>query len=211
MECLPGATLVERLLSRHEGQAHPVGRWAARAQVISSWLDRDVRPPPGGDDGIGPGGRVGVGGGEAGVGGGGTGDLGDQSPRCARRRAAFDPGWSPRSHAAAAGPGPTRRRRGIGGSAGWRRSGYLVAGFLSLVSALAEPLRDRINFLNQLFPIAVPETAAALAALGGIGLIILARGIRRGQRRAWAVCFVILGAITVLHLLKGIRPGRGRP
>jgi hypothetical protein len=88
-----------------------------------------------------------------------------------------------------------------------RRIASLVvfaAGFLSLLSALAEPVRNRLNVLNELFPIAVPETAAALATLGGIGLIVLARGIRRGQRRAWFVCLGVLVAIAVLHLVKGV-------
>ncbi len=80
----------------------------------------------------------------------------------------------------------------------------LGAGFLSLLSAFAEPFRDRLNFLNQLFPIAVPETAAALAALGAVGLIVLARGVRRGQRRAWLVCLTLLIAVAVLHLVKGV-------
>ncbi len=82
-----------------------------------------------------------------------------------------------------------------------------VTGFLSLVSAMAEPVRDRLNVINELFPIAIPETAAALAALGGIGLIVLARGIRRGQRRAWLVCLATLITITVLHLVRGVDVG----
>ncbi|HEY3810106.1 MAG TPA: phosphatidylglycerol lysyltransferase domain-containing protein, partial [Acidimicrobiales bacterium] len=88
-----------------------------------------------------------------------------------------------------------------------RRIASLVvfaAGFVSLLSALAEPVRDRLNVLNELFPIAVPETAAALATLGGIGLMVLARGIRRGQRRAWFVCLAVLLAVAVLHLVKGV-------
>ncbi len=98
-------------------------------------------------------------------------------------------------------PGPERHHRRV------RRTAALVvllAGFLSLLSALAEPLRDRLDFVNQLFPMAVPETAAALAALGAVGLIVLARGIRRGQRRAWLVCLAILIAVAVLHLVKGV-------
>ncbi len=80
----------------------------------------------------------------------------------------------------------------------------LLAGFLSLVSALAEPLRDRLAFLDRLVPLAVPETAAALAALAGVGLVMLARGVRRGQRRAWAVCMALLATVAVLHLVKGV-------
>ncbi len=80
----------------------------------------------------------------------------------------------------------------------------LGAGFVSLVSAVIEPFRDRLNLLNRLFPLAVPETAAALAALAAVALIVLARSIRRGQRRAWLVCVALLVAIAVLHLIKGV-------
>ncbi len=80
----------------------------------------------------------------------------------------------------------------------------VAVGFLSLVSALSDPFRDRLDILRSLFPLYIPETAAALAALGGIGLIVLARGIRRGQRRAWVVCQILLLTIAVLHLIKGV-------
>ncbi len=80
----------------------------------------------------------------------------------------------------------------------------LVTGFLSLLSAVDEPFRDRFNFLNRLVPIAIPETAAALAALGGVGLLVLARGVRRGQRRAWLVCLALLVTVAILHLVKGV-------
>ena len=80
----------------------------------------------------------------------------------------------------------------------------VVVGFLSLVSAMSDPLRDRLDVLRQLFPLYVPETAAALAAFGGVGLIVVARGIRRGQRRAWLVCQAFLLTVGVLHLIKGV-------
>ena len=79
-----------------------------------------------------------------------------------------------------------------------------AVGFLSLLSALAEPLRDRLNVLRELFPLAIPETAASLTALGGLGLMVLARGIRRGQRRAWLVCEGLLVAVALLHVVKGV-------
>jgi lysylphosphatidylglycerol synthetase-like protein (DUF2156 family) len=80
----------------------------------------------------------------------------------------------------------------------------VAVGFLSLVSAMSDPIRDRIDFLRELFPLYVPQTAAALAAIGGVALIVLARGIRRGQRRAWLVCLVLLLTVAVLHLIKGV-------
>jgi lysylphosphatidylglycerol synthetase-like protein (DUF2156 family) len=79
-----------------------------------------------------------------------------------------------------------------------------LAGFISLVSALSEPWRDRLNDLRDVVPLAVPETAASLTALLAVFLLMLARGIRRGQRRAWVVCEVVLVVVAVLHLVKGV-------
>jgi len=83
-------------------------------------------------------------------------------------------------------------------------TGVAAAGFLSLISALSEPFRDRLNVVRDVVPIVVPEAATALTALGALALLLLARGIRRGQRRAWAICLGLLLAIAVLHLVKGV-------
>jgi lysylphosphatidylglycerol synthetase-like protein (DUF2156 family) len=77
-------------------------------------------------------------------------------------------------------------------------------GFLTLVSSLSAPLRARLTDVRDLFPLVVPETADFLTALIGIGLLLLARGIRRGQHRAWVVAEVALLVSALLHLLKGV-------
>lgn len=79
-----------------------------------------------------------------------------------------------------------------------------LAGFATLVSSLSDPLHDRLKVLERLFPIAVPETAAALDAIAGVALLVIARGVRRGQRRAWTVALVLLVTTSVLHLIKGV-------
>ncbi len=79
-----------------------------------------------------------------------------------------------------------------------------VAGLISLVSALSEPLRDRLHLFREVVPIAVPEAATALTALAAVGLLVLARGVRRGQRRAWAVTLTLLGTVVVGNLVKGV-------
>jgi lysylphosphatidylglycerol synthetase-like protein (DUF2156 family) len=88
---------------------------------------------------------------------------------------------------------------------GTRRSASFVvaaAGFVSLVSAFSAPVGHRLSFVRQFLPLAVPRAAGALAALGGLGLIMLARGIHRGQRRAYVVCQVTLVAVALLHLVR---------
>ncbi len=55
-----------------------------------------------------------------------------------------------------------------------RRLAALVvaaAGFLSLVSDLSAPVAHHLNVLRQLLPLAVPQAAGALAALGGLALL----------------------------------------
>ncbi|MCU4183204.1 phosphatidylglycerol lysyltransferase domain-containing protein [Acidiferrimicrobium sp. IK] len=94
---------------------------------------------------------------------------------------------------------PRRRRtRRIAGAI------VAIAGFATLVSSLSDPVNDRLQLLRRMFPVAVPETAAALDALAGIALLILARGVRRGQRRAWAVTQILLVVAAALHLIKGV-------
>jgi lysylphosphatidylglycerol synthetase-like protein (DUF2156 family) len=95
---------------------------------------------------------------------------------------------------------PARRLRRIR-----RFSAGLVAfaAVLSLVSTFVEPVRERLQFVLQLFPVAVPEAANALVAVASIGLLLLALSIRRGQRRAFVIAVALLVGAAVLHLIKG--------
>jgi lysylphosphatidylglycerol synthetase-like protein (DUF2156 family) len=86
----------------------------------------------------------------------------------------------------------------------WAAALVGLAGIMDLVSGFYEPLRDRLNALLRFIPLLVPETATALVALGGLGLLMLARGVRRGQRQAWLICEGILLATAALHLVKGV-------
>jgi lysylphosphatidylglycerol synthetase-like protein (DUF2156 family) len=78
-----------------------------------------------------------------------------------------------------------------------------AAGVLDLVSALTPPLGARLRLLDGLVPLAVPRTAASLVALAGAALLVLARGVRTGQRRAWGCGLALLAGSAVLHLVKG--------
>ncbi len=77
-----------------------------------------------------------------------------------------------------------------------------AAGVVSVLASLSAPVAHRLNLLRQVLPLAVPQAAGALTALGGVGLLMLARGIRRGQRRAYLVCQGTLVSVAVLHLVK---------
>ena len=41
-------------------------------------------------------------------------------------------------------------------------------------------------------------------ALAGLGLLLLGRGVRHGQRRAWLVSLGLVAGSVVLHLVKGV-------
>ena len=100
-----------------------------------------------------------------------------------------DAGGSHRSH---------RRVRTIAASS------IAAVGALDLVSALTPPLASRLQSLGDAVPLIVPETATfATAAIGVIGLL-LAGGLRRGQRRAWAIALGVLCVSAVANVVKGL-------
>ncbi len=82
-------------------------------------------------------------------------------------------------------------------------SAIFVAGLVDLLIAVTPPLRDRLHLVEQVLPLGVAQAAGALVALAGIGLMMLARGVLRGQRRAWLVSLVLLSVSLGLHLAHG--------
>lgn len=97
------------------------------------------------------------------------------------------------------GPEPSMRqrleRRVAAGS-------IAVAGILNLLSALSPRLRHPLGAVLDVVPLGVSQVAAALGALSGLGLLSLARGVRRGQRQAWAISVALLAGTSVLQLMK---------
>ncbi|HEY4375645.1 MAG TPA: phosphatidylglycerol lysyltransferase domain-containing protein, partial [Acidimicrobiales bacterium] len=87
-----------------------------------------------------------------------------------------------------------------------RRAAFVLglAGLVDLLSAITPPGFHRIHYLTEAVPLAVPQTAAVLVVLAGIALLLLARGVRRGQRHAWGLAFGLLLATSLLHILKGL-------
>ncbi|MEA3019705.1 MAG: lysyl-tRNA synthetase, class [Actinomycetota bacterium] len=78
-----------------------------------------------------------------------------------------------------------------------------VVGLVNLLSALTPPAHGRLLTLLDLMPLQVPQTAAALVALAGLALLLLARGIVRGQRRAWVAALGLLIVSALLNVVKG--------
>ncbi len=75
-----------------------------------------------------------------------------------------------------------------------------VAGAIQLLSSVTEPLRQHLQLVAQYLPISVVQAAGALSAIAGIGMIMLSRGILKGQRRSWLVAVPLLSVSLLLHL-----------
>ncbi len=85
----------------------------------------------------------------------------------------------------------------------WASAAIAVTGVVDLLSAVTPPLRGRLHLVLQVLPLGATQAAGAVVALAGIGLLALARGVRRGQHQAWAIASVVLGLTLVLHLVRG--------
>ena len=91
-----------------------------------------------------------------------------------------------------------RRTRRIGAAA------IALAGVTNLASAATLPIASRLGALRRFAPIAVPEAAAVLVALAGLGLLFVARGVRRGQRHAYSLALALLIISVGGHVVKGL-------
>jgi lysylphosphatidylglycerol synthetase-like protein (DUF2156 family) len=76
-----------------------------------------------------------------------------------------------------------------------------VAGAIDLLSAVTAPLRTHLHLIAAYLPVAVVQAAGALVAIAGIGMIMLSRGVLKGQRRSWIVAIALLTASLALHLV----------
>ncbi|HEY5026153.1 MAG TPA: phosphatidylglycerol lysyltransferase domain-containing protein [Acidimicrobiales bacterium] len=85
----------------------------------------------------------------------------------------------------------------------WAAAAIAVAGVIDILSAVTPPVRGRLHLVLELLPYVASQTAGALVALVGIGLLALARGVRRGQRRAFVIAVWALAISVVLHLARG--------
>ncbi len=85
----------------------------------------------------------------------------------------------------------------------WAAGAIAVAGVIDVLTAVTPPLRGRLHLVLELLPYVASQTAGALVALVGIGLLALARGVRRGQRRAFVIAVWVLAISVGLHLARG--------
>lgn len=96
--------------------------------------------------------------------------------------------------------GEQRRQRSVRRTASFL---LFLDGLLDLLITAAPPLRSRLHNVLTVLPLGVATSAAAVTAVAGISLIMMARGIRRGQRRSWFVAVGILTLSIFTHLARG--------
>jgi lysyl-tRNA synthetase class 2 len=80
----------------------------------------------------------------------------------------------------------------------------VLAGLVNLVSALLPAERDRLRLLAQLVPGALSRGATVAVAAAGVGLLLLAGGLRRRHRLAWLATVGLLVGSAILHVVKGL-------
>ncbi|MFL5867535.1 MAG: hypothetical protein ACJ766_10605, partial [Thermoleophilaceae bacterium] len=94
-------------------------------------------------------------------------------------------------------------RRGTRTDAAFRRAGAattLLAGLLTIASAVTANDPARSGVLLTVEPAPVIAIGHALAAMSGVALIVLARGVLDSKRRAVDAAIVLLLAAGLLHL-----------
>ncbi|HVX23691.1 MAG TPA: phosphatidylglycerol lysyltransferase domain-containing protein [Acidimicrobiales bacterium] len=82
-----------------------------------------------------------------------------------------------------------------------------VAGLFDLLVAVSRPAASHLRLVHDYLPLGVSQAAGALVALAGIGLMMLARGVLKGQWRAWLVAVGLLATSLLLHLAHGAGVG----
>jgi lysylphosphatidylglycerol synthetase-like protein (DUF2156 family) len=85
----------------------------------------------------------------------------------------------------------------------WASGLLFLDGLVNVVVTASPPLRSRLASVLTYLPLGVAKSAAALTAVAGIALIMTARGVRRGQRRAWFLAVAVLAVTIVAHLVRG--------
>jgi lysyl-tRNA synthetase class 2 len=85
----------------------------------------------------------------------------------------------------------------------WAGGLLFLDGLLNVAVSASPPLRGRLHLVLSVLPLGVAQSAAAITAVAGIGMIMMARGVRRGQRRAWFLAVGALAFTVVTHLARG--------
>lgn len=106
----------------------------------------------------------------------------------------------PRADNALLGMEQRRRRRR------WAVLSITVVALADVVGALVPRTRGHLAVLERNFPLGLSESGRALLLVSGLLLLLLARGLARGYRRAWVGAVLLTVASAVLHLAGNLDP-----
>lgn len=93
-----------------------------------------------------------------------------------------------------------RRQRSI---RRWASGLLLIDGVINVARSAAPPLRSHLHAVLAYLPLGAAQSAAAVTAISGILMVMVARGVRRGQRRAWYLAVLVLSLSIFTHLVRG--------
>jgi uncharacterized protein (TIRG00374 family) len=79
-----------------------------------------------------------------------------------------------------------------------------VMGVINVLSAVTPSLPSRVESLRRLFPLVVRHGSHLATALAGFALLLLADGLWRRKRLAWALAIATLLGSAVAHIIKGL-------
>jgi lysyl-tRNA synthetase class 2 len=79
-----------------------------------------------------------------------------------------------------------------------------LAGLVALVSAASPALHNRVQVVTAILPPVFPAAATTGTLAAGVILMLLAKGLRRGQHRAWLLATTLTGFAAIAHLVKGL-------
>ena len=84
----------------------------------------------------------------------------------------------------------------------WASGLIFLVGLINVGVSVSLPLHSRLHKVLTILPLGVAQSADAVTAVAGLAMIMMARGLRRGQRRAWFLVVVALGVTIVAHVAR---------
>jgi phosphatidylglycerol lysyltransferase len=88
----------------------------------------------------------------------------------------------------------------------WAVLAIAVVALADIVGAVVPRTRHHLAILERNFPLGLSESGRALLLVAGLALLLLARGLARGYRRAWIGALFLTIASALLHLAGNLDP-----
>jgi phosphatidylglycerol lysyltransferase len=85
----------------------------------------------------------------------------------------------------------------------WLGGATFVAGLILLISGSTPSVHTRMRWLDAVLPLGVMEVSHFVASVAGVGLLLLANGLRRRLDAAYHLSVIVLGVGILASLLKG--------